>query len=234
MMLMRHFVLLGAASVVATLPLACSAESSAAVEHLMATTTNSWGRSIVDFQTAANSNMAVLARMKTTEATEGREAWLVHLMSLAVPTNTHAEYKVWLSEKASWLFGAGRSFGGPQNTNLWLSAAAAMGRIRHEMTTREELLARAHAECLRQERSAFDEGRIFIATSLPDWYFDESAHLMDQECAVEKMLSALIEHFAKRGMTRIPLQSRLDLYTNIVEKAILNESECRRLRDAIR
>lgn len=234
MMSAKHFVLCGVASMAITVSLSCFADSSAAMERLMEGTTNSWGKSIDDFRVVANSNMSVLAKMKTAEATAERETWLVCLMSLAIPTNTYDGYKAWISEKASWLFGAGRSFGEPKNTNLWLSAAAEIGRIRHGMTTREALRARVHAECLQQEHAVRDDGRVFISTSFPDWYFDESAHLTDQEYAIETMFSALIEHFAKRGMTRVPLSSRWNLYTNIVEKANLNESECRRLRDAIR
>lgn len=231
---LREVACIGVVGVVAASPAFGSEEASVCIDRLAISTTNSWGRSIDDFRAAANSNMTVLAQMRMTDAEVGRENWLISLMSLPVPTNSYVEYRLWISEKSSWLFGAGRSFGRAENTNLWLSAASAIGSVRQEMKTRESLLERVRAESVLQEQTACAEGRIAVSTGFPDWYFDEVSHLIDQEKAIETMLSALIEHFAKRGMRHIPAQLRWHLYADIVEKASLNASECQRLRDAIR
>lgn len=202
-------------------------------EELTAATSNSWGKAISDFQAAANSKMRTLAEMRTAAAVASREKWLIWLMLSPVSTNDYRAYKAWVGEKSSWLFGAGRSFRSLQYTNLWLSAAAAIGEIRQNSQTPADLLARARQEHLLRCQEVRADGQVVVTTGLPDWYYEEVAHLSDQESAAAMMISALIVHFAGNGMVQMPERTRWQVYSNIVERAHLNEDESDRLRKAM-
>lgn len=192
-------------------------------EELMNQTTNSWCVNSEVFSAAVNTNMLELSRIGTPSAKAYGRRWLLALADLPVSTNSHHVYCMWITKKTRCLFGAGRRYLDVDSTNLWLSVATELGRIKSSQTTESAIEAKYMTV---QEESP---GSILVS-GFPQGYYDEVEKLGAERESASRLQSLIIDWIGKRGLPRLPSEDRLSICCELELRAGLTASETMRLR----
>lgn len=208
-------------------------EVESVLSRLMSESSCSWCVSLRAFNASVTSNMAVLAEMDTADAKAARAAWCEAMLSFPVSTNDYRRYRLWMNEKVQWTSGCSNGFVEPNYTNIWLKTADLLHGIRMAARDNEELLQQVSAERSSVAAQAASNGIVSVSCGMPGWYWKEVDQLAHCQRFSEVVRTVLVDQFGKKGIPRLPPETRWSFYTNFVERASLNDNDRAKIREAI-
>ena len=130
---------------------------------------------------------------------------------------------MWITKKTRSLFGAGRRYLDVDSTNLWLSVATELGRIKSSQTTESAIEAKYMTV---QEESP---GSILVS-GFPQGYYDEVEKLGAERESASRLQSLIIDWVGRRGLPQLPDEDRCRICSVLEANARLTESEAMQLR----
>ena len=195
---------------------------------LMMQTTNSWGRDVEVFRAAANAGMRTLSNIPGKAGEPHRLLWLTTVVRLQSPTNTCDEYLTWQDEKGKWLFGLGHKYRSSSCSNLWLAVADELRCQRIAIPTEESIRNR-----YRDAGSQPAYGAVSVWSGLPDAYYEEMRWRTARLDAASTLASLLVNCYGCQVLPLLPMGERMPIYSNLVERAGLSESEAERIRQRL-
>ena len=97
----------------------------------------------------------------------------------------------------------------------------------------EELLQQVSAERSSVAAQAASNGIVSVSCGMPGWYWKEVDQLAHCQRFSEVVRTVLVDQFGKKGIPRLPPETRWSFYTNFVERASLNDNDRAKIREAI-
>lgn len=189
--------------------------------------TNLWNVSIRQYVCCVESNVAALAVSEGDLLTTTLQNWYIPMLSLPSCTNDSLAYSAWQGVKERCVFKYGRLFVGSESglTNVWIATAGLLGETRAKMMSRQELQSAVQSIVHQPGTTPLAEkrGRVYdIAT-------EQSAN----EGLSAVLCDVVVNTYGKRGIAQLPSAIRMQVYSNLVERACLTEDETLRILNAL-
>lgn len=188
-------------------------------------TTNLWGRDVELFRQTSSTNMMRLRCMPNGAGQSSRLAWMQILPGLQAPTNNCETYRVWNREKVLWLTGCAGRLVDVSCTNLWYGIADEVRRLRANVLSEKELLAR-----YRNVGIFGAANGVSVWSGMPDGYYEEAQMQTIRLDTATALVSLVVDTFGRRGLVAFPYDHKELVYSNLVQRAGLTDSEAVQLR----
>ena len=204
----------------------CGYADEAEIREALFASTNYWGRDVEAYKAQVATNSRALARLGTPESFRVRRDYYETLMDFQIPTNDVRAYRQWIEIWARKLSAFGVGTLSADSTNLWMRHAALCAELR--------TAARSHQAIVEEARQRFParEGDMSNLGPMKRWIWQECDRDTARQTAAGLLVDGLVE-MGSKGIPMLPAEERWQFYTNLVERAGLEEGRRSEIRAAI-
>ena len=198
----------------------------AEIREALFASTNYWGRDVEAYKAQVATNSRALARLGTPESFRVRRDYYETLMDFQIPTNDVRVYRQWIEIWARKMSAFGVGTLSADSTNLWMRHAALCAELR--------TAARSHQAIVEEARQRFParEGDMGNLGPMKKWIWQECDRDTARQTAASLLVEGLVE-IGSKGIPMLPAEERWQFYTNLVERAGLEEGCRSEIRAAI-
>ena len=196
------------------------------IREALFASTNYWGRDVEAYKAQVATNSRALARLGTPESFRVRRDYYETLMDFQIPTNDVRVYRQWIEIWARKMSAFGVGTLSADSTNLWMRHAALCAELR--------TAARSHQAIVEEARQRFParEGEMSNLGPMKKWIWQECDRDTARQTAASLLVDGLVE-IGSKGIPMLPAEERWQFYTNLVERAGLEEGRRSEIRAAI-